>query len=391
MPTYIMDPFWLSTDRPIDQRYIPNNGSYNDVSAYWYPGMQVYQEGDQGIWYADNSLNWTRIGTENDASISNIYDLINSLDSSIVNINNQLITIDASLLEIKTILSIHDSSIGSLEIRVSSLESSFGYIDSSINQLFGWQISQDASILSLINDIIGLDASITGINSYQSIQDGSILSLAIDISSLDASIQYINNQLVVINSSINDINSYQTIQDSSIFSNLIEINQLDSSISRIDSSIDSILSSIESTDSSIEIINSYQIIQDNSIFYIESSLGNYVRKDGDIMTGPLSITNGGLQVGTTGLPVDVSIYSNLYVHKNTVIGGNLSIDGSAYITNIDISTGFIYLNTGLTGIPPSSMQSGIAIGRGNLEPYVFIFDESTKSFRIGIAQETSTG
>jgi len=112
------------------------------------------------------------------------------------------------------------------------------------------------------------------------------------------------------------------------------------------------------------------------------------------MTGSLVITGGGLKVGSIGTPLDVSIYSDLYVHNNAVIGGNLWVDGSVYITNretIDVSAGFIHINTGLTGIPPASMQSGIVVGRGSLEPYVFIFDETNQSFRIGIATETSTG
>ncbi|NJO90212.1 MAG: hypothetical protein HC831_15660 [Chloroflexia bacterium] len=225
------------------------------------------------------------------------------------------------------------------------MEASFGYLDASLNQIFLGQASQDASIEVLRGDTITLDASIADINLYQSIQDASI-SLAIG-----------------------------------------GIAQLDSSIIRIDGILDSL-------DASIVDINLYQTIQDASILAIESSLGDYVRKDGDIMTGPLVITEGGLEVGSIGTPLDVSIYSNLYIHSNTTIGGTLRVDGSVYITNtetIDVSANFIHLNTGLTGVPSASMQSGIEIGRGDLEPYVFLFDESSQTFRIGIATDTSMG
>ena len=123
--------------------------------------------------------------------------------------------------------------------------------------------------------------------------------------------------------------------------------------------------------------------------YVDSSIGtNFVEKTGDTMTGALSITNGGLQVGTIGSPFDTSLYSDLYVHRDLTIGGNLSIDGSLFVRSveaIDVSSSFITLNTGQTGTPPASMQSGIVVARGDLDPYVFIYDESTESFRIGIA------
>ena len=118
----------------------------------------------------------------------------------------------------------------------------------------------------------------------------------------------------------------------------------------------------------------------------------YVNVTGDTMTGALTITGGGLQVGTIGSPHDVSIYSQLYVHNGATIGGDLTVDGSLFITNvetIDVSGAFINLNTGPTGAPPASMQSGIIVDRGSLDPYVFLYDESTQAFRVGIAPEAA--
>lgn len=103
--------------------------------------------------------------------------------------------------------------------------------------------------------------------------------------------------------------------------------------------------------------------------------------NGDIMTGDLI---------TPGLIVnnDVSILRNLYVAGDTNIAGDLTIDGSLYVRNvesIDVSSAFIVLNTGQEGIPPASMQSGIVIDRGSEDPYVFLYDETDNTFRIGIA------
>ena len=110
---------------------------------------------------------------------------------------------------------------------------------------------------------------------------------------------------------------------------------------------------------------------------------DYVLKAGDTMTGPLTISAGGLSVAN-----DVSITGDLLVSGDTTFAGDVNIDGSLFITSIetiDVSGRFIVLNTGQTGTPPSTMQSGIVIDRGDLDPYVFLFDESTEDFRIGIA------
>lgn len=370
MAIFIVDQFSLNTDLPLDIRYVPNGGSYNDVSAYWYPGMQVYQTSDQKIWYADNSLNWHMVGSGADSSLNDLYQLVYDLSTYV---GDQITTINASIGAI-------DLSLGNIYVRLATLDASVFTLDSSVTALFDWQLSQDASIVALRNTDISLDASIVDLRS--------------DILQIEAS--------------IGDINTYQGIQDASIYANQLDILQIEASIGNIniyqgiqDSSISTNAQDITNIESSLGVLNNWNISQDASIGLIntditniETSLGLFVAKAGDTMTGPLFISGGGLVVGTIGNPLDVSIYSNLYVHNNAVIGGSLTIDGSLYVTNvetIDVSAGFIHLNTGLTGTPPASMQSGIVIGRGDLEPYVFIFDESNQTFRIGIATNTSTG
>jgi hypothetical protein len=88
---------------------------------------------------------------------------------------------------------------------------------------------------------------------------------------------YVNDIISVIDASIVNINSYQITQDNSI--------------SAIDSSLQLVNSYLNSIDASIVNINSYQITQDNSISAIDSSLSDYVRKEGDVMSGDLTGTN----------------------------------------------------------------------------------------------------
>ena len=114
--------------------------------------------------------------------------------------------------------------------------------------------------------------------------------------------------------------------------------------------------------------------------YVLDLSTNYVQKTGDTMSG-------GLQVGSgVGSGTDVSIYGGLYVEDDVTIGGTLTVDGSMIVRGvetIEVSAGYIYLNQGEVGTPPASMQSGIVVGRGTENPYVFVYDESEKEFRIG--------
>jgi hypothetical protein len=117
---------------------------------------------------------------------------------------------------------------------------------------------------------------------------------------------------------------------------------------------------------------------------------DYVARIGDTMTGALTITGGGLVVGSTGSQLDVSLYSDVYVHNDLTVGGDLFIDGSLFVRSvetIDVSGAFILLNTGETGTPPASMQSGIVIDRGDTDsPFAMIYDESSKTLRIGLVE-----
>jgi len=179
-------------------------------------------------------------------------------------------------------------------------------------------------------------------------------------------------------------NYYGKTQVDGLISDLSTL--LDTRLDNIDTSITGIWTKFGHVDSSMATMNTWNINQDISIAAISSAQGNYVLKSGDTMTGPLVISAGGLQVAG-----DVSIVSNgdLYVDGDAAIKGSLTINGSLYVVDvetIDVSSSYIHLNTGLTGAPPSTLQSGIIIGRGTSDPYAFVYDESQQTFRIGISK-----
>ena len=401
MAIFIIDQFSLNTDLPLDIRYVPSGGHLSpDISAYKYPGMQAYDTLTETIWYADNSLNWVEVGSGSDASINEIWNVLNIIDSSIGDIYNQLTTIDGSIGDIYNILTIHDASIGNLEVRVSTLEDTVIQLDASIVDINNYQVIQDASITTAIDGLAQLDASIVDINAYQVIQDASITTAIDGLAQLDASIVNINTELNQVDASITAINNYQAIQDASILAAGDGIAQLDASIVIInnyqtiqDGSISANAGDIIQIEASIGDINNYQTIQDASISALEASLGDYVKKTGDTMTGDL-IVNAGLSVLQDTSLSNFNASGDGVISGDLAIGGNLQVDGSVTYINteqVDVSDNFINLNSGLTGTPPATLQSGIAIGRGDEEPYVFLFDEDTATFRIGIAAETSTG
>ena len=394
MAIFIVDQFSLNTDLPLDIRYVPAGGTYNDVSAYWYPGMQVYQTSDQKIWYADNSLNWHPISEGTDASINALYQLFNDLSTYI---GQQITIINAS--------------IGRIDGSLNTLFSWQLSQDGSISDLRSWNISQDGSIVDLRNWDISQDASIINLRNWDLSQDASIAQIRLDIQDvsgrvfdLETSVGYFNDWQIAQDASIVALRNTDLSRDASIVAlRNTDISQ-DASIVNLrnwdlsqDASISALRSKDASLDASIGLLNNWNISQDASIVELrqdiidlDASLDLYVLKSGDTMSGPLTITAGGLVIN----PGDISAYGNIFIQKNAAIGGDLTINGSLYVVNtgtIDVSTGFIRLNTGLTGTPPPTLQSGIVIERGSSEPYIILYDETDQSFRVGIASETSTG
>ena len=204
MPINIVDNFDLKAKIPLDLRYTAN--TYMDVSAYWYPGMQVYQYTDQQIWYADNSLNWSSLNDVVDAyslflpnaSIgtslfwnAEYLDVsFGSIDSSIFDIWTKIGFIDASLVAIDS--SIFDiwSQLNQLDasIQLNQLDASIIRIDASLNDVV------DAYSLFLPNASLGtglvwnagyLDVSTAGGGGVsQTVFDSSIASIESSINAL---------------------------------------------------------------------------------------------------------------------------------------------------------------------------------------------------------------
>ena len=406
MAIFIIDQFSLNTDLPLDIRYVPdaNAATYSggqlveiaaDISIYKYPGMQVYDTSTESLYYADNNLQWKGVGGELDASLNDLFQAIQDI-SSLVNIHEaslgnltiwnisqdasiedlrewneaqdaSLIALDTSLGNLTIWQEVQDASIEDIQTDISGIEASIAQIEVSLGNLNQWQIEQDISLGNITNWLELHESSLNNLTVWNEIQD--------------ASIEALQNANTDIEASLGNLTQWNIIQDASIVA-------LDNVLTIVETSAGNLTVWNEIQDASIEALR-------DDITNLDASLDLYVLKSGDTMTGPLVVSSGGI-VSTD----DVSIAGDLRLDGDGVvvgdfaIGGSLTVDGSVYITNtetIDVSANFIYLNTGLAGPPPATLQSGIVVGRGSEEPYVFLFDETNQTFRIGIADETSTG
>lgn len=141
MPVYIIDNFRLGTDLPLDARYVVND--VNDVSLYWYAGMQVFQTSDSQLYWYDGFIwspvidtsisgNFVTISyvdgslATRDASIEILFQENDTQDVSITNLRNRLNTTDSSLSTLTNLVNIHEVSIGFIENDLIRIDVSLG-------------------------------------------------------------------------------------------------------------------------------------------------------------------------------------------------------------------------------------------------------------------------
>ena len=273
-------------------------------------------------------------------------------------------------------------------ITLGDLNSSIGAVDSSISDIWTKLGYDDTSLNGIWTKFGYVDTSLTNLGTKNANQDTSINDIwtqfgrvNTSIGNIDTSINDIWTKFGYVDTSLTNLGTKNANQDVSLNAIWTKLGYDDTSLNGIWTQFGYVNSSLNGLDSSIRTLN-------NAISNTNSSLGLYVLKAGDSMSGPLSITAGGLAVTN-----NASINGGLSVLGDTYIGGTLTIDGSLYVRSvetIDVSSAYIRLNSGMTGAPPSYMQSGIVIDRGSSDPYIFVYDESFQTFRIGIAKNGSS-
>jgi hypothetical protein len=77
---------------------------------------------------------------------------------------------------------------------------------------------------------------------------------------------------------------------------------------------------------------------------------------------------------------------NLTVGGNAVIAGNLTVSGTTTTLNTEevlVKDNIIEINSSQTGIPASTLVSGIRVNRGSEDHFQFVFVEEKDDFRLG--------
>jgi hypothetical protein len=106
-----------------------------------------------------------------------------------------------------------------------------------------------------------------------------------------------------------------------------------------------------------------------------------------------SLLGGKLDSSTDTFNGILTVSGDINISNDVAIGGNLTVNGSTYfigVETLDVSSAYIFMNTGFTGTPPSTMQSGIVVERGDNDPYAILFDETNEQFRVGITNWNGT-
>jgi hypothetical protein len=101
--------------------------------------------------------------------------------------------------------------------------------------------------------------------------------------------------------------------------------------------------------------------------------------------GRIAEFDGFLDQGVTS--GDSPEFNNLYLTGDATIEGNLFVEGNTTLINtnvLEFEDNIILINRLETGSGVTLNQSGFEIERGSLENYRFIFNESDKTFKIGV-------
>jgi hypothetical protein len=265
-----------------------------------------------------------------------------------------------------------NASTGSLRAYI---DGSLATRDASLGNLSHWEVVQDASIVATRTLVNAHDASLGRLDASVAVAFLRNVNQDTSIAALDTSMNVAFAKNNAQDTSLGNLSAWAVLHEASL-------GRLDASVAvafnknkNQDTSIAALDLKNINQDSSITLLNNWDIAQDASIVglrsNIDSSFGLFVLKAGDTMTGTLKVD------------------ASLIVTGIATFKGLNYFEGSTYYTDVEtisVSTGYIYLNQGLTGAPPSTLQSGIVVGRGTSDPYAFLYDETAQQFRIGITK-----
>jgi hypothetical protein len=117
-------------------------------------------------------------------------------------------------------------------------------------------------------------------------------------------------------------------------------------------------------------------------------------KDGDDVqvNDILKVINNAEISGSTTIGTS-SVNANLVVNGNTTISGDLTINGTTTTidtTNLLIEDNMVVLNKNQTGTPPTTLDSGIEVERGNSTNAKLYWDEAADKWKVNLGGTVKT-
>jgi hypothetical protein len=82
--------------------------------------------------------------------------------------------------------------------------------------------------------------------------------------------------------------------------------------------------------------------------------------------------------------------TDIIVSSNLEVAGNLTVNGTTTAINsttLEVADNLIVINKNQTGTPLSTMVSGLEVERGSASNYLFVFEESSQLFKVGLSNE----
>jgi hypothetical protein len=117
-------------------------------------------------------------------------------------------------------------------------------------------------------------------------------------------------------------------------------------------------------------------------------------KDGDDVqvNDTLRVVNNAEISGSTTIGTS-SVNANLVVNGNATISGDLTINGTTTTidtTNLLIEDNMVVLNKNQTGTPPTTLDSGIEVERGNSTNAKLYWDEAADKWKVNLGGTVKT-
>lgn len=375
-----------------------------------------------------------------ESSVNLAHQLIQSLtartevtDSSLSSLDERVVSLETSAYVMNSSISYLSGWLMEVDASLGLIEGSLGWAMGEINLLTSFDEVLEASVHHLTEHVTVLDVSMGALDLRMGLAETSVglswtLLTAVDASlgrlysSVDSSLALIRSRIDVMDSSLSTLTSRHMITEASLNVTYVYALGLGSALNTLttrhnvteaslhslgvktDSSMSAVFLRLGILDGSVSVLSARAVLTEASVNVLNSlvqdashrtfALNNYV--DGSLFARDVSINwlnlnkvsrSGDTVSGYLSVTGDVSVGGRLNAQNDSIlrsvfIDGSLMMMGS--VGSFDSSSPYVFINSGVSGSPLPSVQSGLVIRRGTSDPFVVAYDETFGRLRTGI-------